>query len=209
MGRLAAAALALLSMGATVGCSGRALPDPRATVDEYAAAVRKGDSRAVYALLSEEARRAYGERGTDALVRDERVELASQARAVTAKGATLRIVAEVPFSDGERSIVEVEDGRFRVSAAAGLPSSPRTPAQALSDLRVALVRRSYAALVRVLAESTRASLERDLRSLASGLENPDALDVKVRGDTAEVVLAGGHKVRLVREAGVWRIFDFD
>jgi hypothetical protein len=201
-----ALALAVL---ATTGCAGAKIPDPRVTVNEYAAAARRGDSQAVFQLLTAEARRAYGAEGVRRLLADEKQEISAQAAGITSKDAAVRVVAEVPFSDGERSVVEVEAGRYRVSAAAGLPSSPRSPAQALSDLRAALSRRSYAALVRVLSEPTRAALEQDLRSLTAGLQNPDALDVKIRGDSAEVVVPGGHKVRLVREAGVWKIHDFD
>jgi hypothetical protein len=118
-------------------------------------------------------------------------------------------VAEVPYANGERAIVDIDGGRYRVSAAAGLPSAARTPSQALADLRVALLRRSYAALIRLLSTETRLALERELRSMATGLENAQALDVKVSGETAEVTVPGGHKVVLKRERGVWRVHDLD
>lgn len=193
----------------STGCSGGRLPDPRTAAGEYSRAVAKGDANAVHALLTEEARRTYGPEGTRRLLNDGKAEIAEQARAFSLPTATVRIEAEVPYVDGERAILEVDSGHYRISAAAGLPASARTPAQALADLRGALSRRSYAALVRVLSEGTRTALERDLRALVTGLANSDALDVKVHGETAEVVVSGGHKVRLVREAGVWRIHDFD
>jgi hypothetical protein len=96
-----------------------------------------------------------------------------------------------------------------VSAAAGLPAGARTVAEALGELRGALAERSYAALVRILSTDTRGAIEVDMRSLVSGLEHPDALEVKVHGETAEVDVPGGHKVLLRREAGVWRVHDFD
>jgi hypothetical protein len=106
-------------------------------------------------------------------------------------------------------VLDLEGGHFRVSAAAGLPAGARTPAQALGELRGALARRSYAALVRVLSGETRSALEGDMRSLVEGLEHPDALDVRAHGETAEVEVPGGHKVLLKREAGVWKVVDFD
>jgi hypothetical protein len=202
-------AAVVAAVACSVGCSGARLPDPRTTAGEYARAVAKGDSGAVHALLTEEAQRSYGRDGTRRLLGDGKDEILGQARAFSLPTAKVRVEAAVPYLDGERAVLEVEDGRYRISAAAGLPASARTPAQALADLRGALSRRSYAALVRVLSRGTRTALERDLRALATGLENPESLDVKVHGETAEVVVPGGHKVRLVREAGVWRIHDFD
>jgi hypothetical protein len=202
-------AVGALAAVPVVGCAGASLPDPRVTAAEYGAAAAKGDARTVHALMTEEARRAYGEEGTKRLLSDARNEIVKQASAFSAPGATVRVEAEVPYVDGERAILEVSAGHYRVSAASGLPAAARTPTQALLDLRAALARRSYPALVRLLSESTRTAIERDLSALVSGLENPEALDVKVHGDSAEVVIPGGHKVRLAREAGVWRIHDFD
>ncbi|HEX7668062.1 MAG TPA: hypothetical protein VF395_00680 [Polyangiaceae bacterium] len=202
-------AVGALGAVAVVGCGGASLPDPRVTAAEYGAAAAKGDARAVHALMTEEARRTYGEEGTKRLLADARDEITRQASAFSSPAATVRVEAEVPYVDGERAIIEVSAGHYRVSAASGLPAAARTPTQALLDLRAALARRSYPALVRLLSEGTRTAMERDLSALVTGLENPESLEVKVHGDAAEVVVPGGHKVRLAREAGVWRIHDFD
>jgi hypothetical protein len=203
-------AVAVGALGAlAVGCAGASLPDPRATAAEYGAAATKGDARAVHALMTEEARRTYGEEGTKRLLAAARDEIVRQASAFSSAGATVRVEAEVPYVDGERGILEVSAGRYRVSAASGLPAAARTPTQALLELRSALARRSYSALVRVLSEGTRTAMERDVSALVTGLQSPESLEVNVHGDSAEVVVPGGHKVRLVREAGVWRIHDFD
>ena len=111
--------------------------------------------------------------------------------------------------DGERAVLVLENGEFRVDSAAGLPALPRTPGAALAELRAALARRSYSALVRVLSRDTRAAIERDLGALVEGLAHPDSLLVKVHGEAAEVQVPGGHRVLLEREGGVWRIRDFD
>jgi hypothetical protein len=63
--------------------------------------------------------------------------------------------------------------------------------------------------MRVLSPSTRSAVESDLRSLVDGLAQPDGLDVQVSGDVASVQLQGGHSVKLRREAGVWKVEDFD
>lgn len=199
------AAMAIL----IAGCGGPAVPDPRNAIAEYERAVAAGDADRVYSLLTAEARTAYGRQGTRRLLTDARAEIASAARAAASPGAVVHAEAVVPYVDGEKAVLELENGRFRISGAAGLPSSARTPAQALSDLRAALARRSYAALVRVLSADTRAALERDLRSMQVGLEHPESLRVRVRGESAEVDVPFGHKVLLKREAGVWRVYDLE
>ena len=194
---------------AVAGCSGPTLPDPRTAAREYAEAAKKNDAHAVYALLTDDARTAYGLAGTQKLLGDARKEIVDNANAMASPRATVRASAEVRYVDGETAVLAIEHGHYRISAAAGLPTAARTPSQALSELRGALSRRSYPALVRLLSSETRATVEGDLRSLVTGLERPDALPVKIHGETAEVEIPGGHKVLLKREAGVWRIQDFD
>lgn len=115
--------------------------------------------------------------------------------------------AQVLLADGSEVELSLEDGAFYVDAAATLPSAARTPAQALDGLRRALSRRSYPALLRVLSVEARSAVERDLRALVQGLEDPAALDVRVNGDRADIELPGGHSVSLKREHGVWRVED--
>jgi hypothetical protein len=115
----------------------------------------------------------------------------------------------VRYDDGERAVLDLEDGVFKVGSADALPSAPRTPAEALGALRKALARRSYPALVRVLSAETQTALESDWDALVRGLEDPETLDVRVQGDRAEVQLSGGHVVKLRRELGVWRIEDLE
>ena len=84
-----------------------------------------------------------------------------------------------------------------------------TPGQALAELRAALARRSYPALMRVMTASSRGTMETNMRALVGGLEEPETLDIRVEGDHAEVELPDGHTVRLRREEGLWKIDDFD
>lgn len=201
-------AATLLAAAVGIGCTRAAIPDPRETARELAEAVRRGDAEAVHALLSSDARRALGPDGTRELLRDTRKELERQTRAFTSAGAQVRMTAALRFRDGETVMLEVEEGRFKVAAGGTLPAGARTPAQALAELRRSLARRSYSSLIRVLSTQSRSALEGDVRSLVTGLEEPDALDVRVTGDMAEVEVPGGHRVTLKREAGIWRIHDF-
>jgi len=201
--------LGLLVASVGAGCARSPLPDPKDAVVAYQAAASKGDAKAIYGMLSERSRKALKIGDVERIVADERTELATQAKAVSESGATVRASARVRYPDGEDATLDVEDGGFRVSSADGLPAAARSPAAALEQLRRALARRSYAGLMRVLSPATRSAVESDLRSLVDGLSHPDSLDVQVSGDVASVQIQGGHFVKLRRENGVWKVEDFD
>jgi hypothetical protein len=203
-----ARALALLCfMG--LGCAGRQLPDPKVTARAYASALERGDANAVYALLTPEAQRALGRSGTAQLIRESKLELTRAAASVSSPAARVEATAEARFSDGESAMLLLEDGYFRVDAASILPARPRTPTEALSGLRRALSRRSYPALMALLARDSSQAVESDIGSLVTGLEHPETLDIQVNGDNAEVHVPTGHVIKLKREAGVWRVLDFE
>lgn len=201
--------LTLAGAAGTAACGGERLPDPKVTARAYASAAQRGDADAIYALLTPEGKRALGRDGTRQLVRESQSELGRTAKAIAGPAARVEANAEARFDDGESATLVLEDGRFFVDAASLLPARPRTPGQALSGLRRALSRRSYPALMAVMAGDSRGALEADLGSLVSGLEHPETLDVQINGDTAEVELPTGHRILLKREAGIWRVLDFD
>jgi hypothetical protein len=192
-----------------VGCGRSTLPSPEAAASAYAAAARRGDAAAIHAMLTSESQRNLGVEGTRQRVADSSAELARQGEALASGSCHVETTAVVRFADGERAVLEVEDGRFRVSTAGVLPAGARTPTEALIELRQALARRSYPGLLQVLDDESRGALEDDLRTLVDGLDEPDTLDVQVDDDTAEVALPRGHWVKLKREAGVWKVEDFD
>jgi len=202
-------ALVVFGTLACSACARPVLPDPRAAVLRFREAALAGDADAIYSLLDERSQRSYGRHGVARLVRDGRTELSRTAKALSERGVAIETTAELAFRDGEVAVLVAQDGQFRVQAAGALPAGARSPAEALAELRRALGRRSYPALVRVLTQESRGALEQDLRSLVQGLESPGALDIQVDGDSAEVEVVGGHWVKLKREAGVWRVKDFD
>jgi len=199
--------LALLLLGA--GCASQRVPDPKVTARAYASAAQRGDAGAIYALLTPEGQRTLGAAGTKQLVSESKGELMHAARSLQSEGAHVDASAEARFSDGESATLVLEDGRFRVDATSLLPARPRTPSQALAGLRRALARRSYPALMALMTGDSQGALESDLGSLVNGLEHPETLDIQINGDSAEVELPTGHHIVLKREAGIWRVLDFD
>ncbi len=161
-------------------------------------------------MMSDKGRRALSSDEVRRIVADEQAELVDQGKAVTAPGVVVRSRARVRFADGEDATLVVDDqGAYRVATADALPAGAHSPEQALEQLRRVLARRSYAGLMRVLSPATRSAIESDLRSLVTGLEHPEGLEVNVAGDAATVQIPGGHEVKLRREAGVWHVEDFD
>jgi hypothetical protein len=206
---LATLAFLAPAMGLLSGCAGQRVPDPKVTARAYASAAQRGDAAAIYALLTPEGQRALGPLGTKQLVQESKSELGRTARAIQSDDARVEASAEARFSDGESATLVLENGRFFVDAASLLPARPRTPSQALSGLRRALARRSYPALMALMSSDSRGALESDMGALVSGLEHPETLDIQVNGDAAEVQLPTGHRILLKREAGIWRVLDFD
>lgn len=203
------ASLAALVAGSSVAGCADTVPDPKGAVDEYRRAAERGDGDALYGMLTESGQRERSREDIKRTVAEQRGELAERGKLLAAADTRVEAVARLRFEDGEEATLDLRQGRFQVTASGALPGGARTPEQALVGLRQVLARRSYAGLMRVLSPSTRAAVENDLRSLVVGLERPESLDVRAKGDVATVLVPGGHHVRLRREAGIWRVDDFD
>lgn len=191
-----------------LGCAATHVPAPDLALEAYRDALERNDADALYALLDSEARASLSKDDVRRLLDESRAELLSRARALSSAGARAEAEARVFYIDGEHAALSLERGHFRIDAAAALPAAARTPAEALSELRRALSRRSYPALIQVLDADTREALERQLSDLVDGLAQPDALAIEVDGERAEVVVEGGHRVTLIRQDGVWKVRDF-
>ena len=200
--------LAILAAISLTACAS-SVPDPRSAAQEFADAAARGDSDTIYDMMTDEARAARTREDVRKIVKDERAELADEAKVVSQKDARVQAMARLRFEDGEEAALELKEGEFKVTAAGALPGGAKTPQEALDDLRRVLARRSYAGLMRIVTPATRAAIEHDLRALVEGLEHPATLDVTVSGDSAQVNVQGGHQVRLKRESGIWRVEDFD
>jgi hypothetical protein len=201
--------LVVALLGPALGCASTGVPDPTAAAQTYAAAAIRGDADGLYAMMTRASREARTKADAKAMIDGERDELAEQGRDLQRPDARVEATARLRYGDGEEASLDLRGGRYRVTAAGTLPGGARTPEQALDQLRRVLARRSYPGLMRVLSGATRAAVENDLRALVDGLTQPDTLPVQVDGDGAVVAVPGGHQVKLKRDAGVWRVDDFD
>lgn len=192
-----------------LACASRQVPDPRLTAQRWSEALERGDSSAVYGLLDESSRQALGRDGVAQLLTRDRVELLQVARATGADHARLETTAHVSFEKDRSAVLVLEDGQFKVAAAAALPARADSPEDALRELRDVLERRSYAGLLRVLTQDASQTLSAHLASLVEALGDPGAVQIEVDGRRATARLPGGHTVTMEREDGAWRIRDFD
>lgn len=192
-----------------LACASRQVPDPRATVRLWSDALERGDSNSVYALLNDSSQQALGREGvTEVLTRDRR-ELLQEARAVSADNARLETVARVSFEGDRSALLVLEDGQFKLAAAAALPTRADSPEDALRELRDVLERRSFAGLLRVLTADASQTLSAHLEGVIDALGDSGTVQIEVDGRRATARLPGGHTVTMEREDGAWRIRDFD
>jgi hypothetical protein len=190
-------------------CAPRALPDPRLAARHWADAVQAGDEATLYALLTTDAQRAHGRDGVARAVATDKRELVGLSRAAATPTAVLETRADVAFGGDRTARVVLEEGRFRVAAAAALPAGAESPRDALRELRDVLAQRSFAGLLRVLTRDSAQSLDGGLEDLVGALAEPSTVQIAVEGRRATAQLPGGHTVTLEREDGIWRVKEFD
>lgn len=192
-----------------IGCTRSRIADPHDAAVAFAAAVSSPSPDTVYDMLTPAAQASLSRADVRRLVETQKPELAASAAAVVADDARVHATARLRFDDGEEVALDLANGRFGITGGGTLPGGARTPEAALDELRRALARRSYTRLLRLLTPSTRGAIEQDLRTLVNGLERADTLPVRTSGDSASATTTGGHHVTLKREAGLWRVEDFD
>ena len=206
---LPAISLSALPALTCLACAPAQLPDPRLTAQRWNEALQRGDTDAVYGLLSTSAREALGRKGVEQVLARDRKELIGSATAATSANARVETSARVEYSEERIASVVLEGGAFRVEAAAALPARAASPEDALRELREVLARRSFAGLLRVLTADAARSVDAQLASVVEALGDPATVDIEVDGRRATARLPGGHTVKLEREDGAWRVRDFD
>jgi hypothetical protein len=200
--------LLVVVVASLAGCAHSApvIATPDGTVQRYVAAVRAGDSAAAYALLDVETRQRVSAEAFAAHFRENPEELRAQAdeleRAVSA-GATAR--AELDLASGERAALALEAGAWKLEGAL-LPHGRATePLDAIFAMRRVIARGELESMWALLPRDKRAELEAEAQRFLDDTADPYDLQVEMRNEEADVRTTSGRVVRLVREAGTWRI----
>ena len=190
------------------GCAtAQRAPDPAPTLEAYAAAVRAGDAAALHALLDEETRATVDEARLAELLTENQAELREQLDSVPTQRLETRAVVELPT--GDAAVLSLEDQQWRIDG--GLLGTPAllTPVDAVRALRRALLRRGLSDVLAVFGRSLRGEVEAEVQRFLEETADELDYDTEIQGHAATVRTSGGRVVRLTREAGEWRVVDFE
>lgn len=103
-----------------------------------------------------------------------------------------------------------EGHRWTIESGLSINFASTRPIDTLRALAQAIERRNYSAVMKLVAQATRKTIEKNvkerLETLQRWLEKRDSIDVT--GDRA-LIRFGHYKIELVREDGRWKVLDFD
>jgi len=205
--RRAAPCIFALVLGACASAPPARVPEPRVTTDALMRAVQSDRPELAYALLDPELRAQLDRATFTARWRDERGELRALASALGRVDPAQHAQAELELQDGERVLLVLEDGQWRIASGVLDAQALQTPLDAVVELRRALTRQSLPALLRVLSRERRAAWLATFEDNVAHTADPLDLEVDLRGDEAVVHLRGGGEILLKREAGQWHVWD--
>ena len=202
------ALLVVLVLGVGCGGGGRT-QGPSPVIEQYAGALARGDGRAAWELLDEDARRGRTVEQHAALMVANAAELREQGRSLSraAGSDAVSAHARVVLQSGEMLVLVLEDGAWRIDGGVLDAAGLATPMDAVAALRRALMRRDLPGIERVLSRQTRAEWEEEVRRVVESTEDGDDLEVEIQGNHARVRTTGGGSIELVRESGEWRVVD--
>lgn len=224
---MARVALGLLLLCTSLtGCgAGKPAESPDQVLHAYATALKSGDAKGAYALLSEEAQRSLPFEAFKRMLEENPQEVQQIAVALSRDAEPQEITATITASDGETLELVYENGAWKASASAVDLYSQATPKQALSAFIRAFEAHRYDILMRFVpkaevgklnAEKLKAAWEgeqkTEMETKVAALKNglPTAkVEILARRATVAYGPDGAASVLLVEEDGVWKIEDFD
>ncbi len=195
---------------------------PAATVASFGAALARGDLRAAYQLTSAEFQRRMPFEAFAARCASAGAEPVALGQRLVAEAGGVAPRVDVTLQLGEQVPLVLEDGRWRVDGPVYEAWGQATPRAALRSFIRALDARRYDIVLRLVPERYRAGLSADrLRTFweTENREQHQAMLARLRaaaqaplseaGDEARLLVAPDRVVKLVREAGLWKIEDPD
>jgi hypothetical protein len=196
--------------------------EPSATMASFGAALTRGDLRAAYQLTSVAFQRRMPYEAFAAALTVAGTEPAALGQRLVAEAGSIAPRVAVTLELGEEVPLVLEGGRWRIDGPVYEAWGQATPRAAIRTFIRALDAHRYDIVLRLVPDRYRAGLSADrLRAFWEGehREEHQALLARVRaaaqgpitetGDEARLSVAPDRVVRLVREAGQWRIEDPD
>ena len=207
---------------ASSACGGARSEDPQSVLRSYARALEEGRADDAYRALSDEARRGISVEAFRRMVRDNPEEVRELGRALSRPTAPPVVTATITGPGGQEMNLVLENGAWKVDAAAVDLYAQDTPRHAVQGFVRALERKRYDVLVRYVPDGHKEGL--DAARLKKAWEGEDkdemaqvlsalkqALPTATIEETGEraTLPYGAGTMQLVREHGVWKIEDFD
>jgi hypothetical protein len=193
-----------------VGCAHHptARLDPQLTLHAWSEAIAHNDPHTAYALLSSSLKSRLSESDFTLQWKAAPAELSEQQDGV--RTATVNRQAAVHQRDGRALVLARENGLWRLAGPRPSDEGAETPEEALRRLIDALDARDFDALLRVLAEPLRSSIE---QALSDRLEKLRASvkkgGIEASGDHARIRYDSRYHIDLIQENGRWRVRDFN
>ncbi|MFO0671400.1 MAG: hypothetical protein U0235_17505 [Polyangiaceae bacterium] len=213
---------ALAGVLSIVGCGAAQAESPSSVLSSYARALEEGRADDAYALLSSEARRGVSPEAFRRLVTENPDDARELGKALGRATAAPVVTATVSGPQGQELVLVLQDGRWRVDAAAIDLYGQDTPRRAVQGFLRALERKRYDMVLKYVPDGHKDGLDvKKLKDWAEGAEKQEvtAFIAAVRqslptaaieeaGDRASLTYGGG-TLQLVRERGAWKVEDFD
>lgn len=213
---------ALLALSIALALAGCPQPPSRAesTLSELAAALRRGDAPAAYALMSSRYRERVPLEELERTMREQPEEIAATADALEHPLA-IEEEARVHLATGEDVVLERGEGGWRVITEVADYYARGTPRETVRSFVRAIEHRRYDVVIALLPASERSALteeglrtqwegpareevERLVSALRASLETSP---IEQSGDRAVMAYGDRFRVVMVRESGQWCIED--
>ena len=208
----------IVAMLAAFGCAhapaaSRPSADPEPALVAWQKAIADNDARAAYRLLSSSLRARVSESDFALQWKAAQVDLSAQEDALHAGHAVRRASGEI--ADGHAWPLVRDGDRWRLAAVHPLAPGGDTPEDTLRRLIAAVEERDFDALLGLLAEPLRATLEQAIADRVGrlkaavrrgGLEMTGSDNL---GSTARLRYDTRYHLDLVQENGRWRVADFN
>jgi hypothetical protein len=214
-----ATAVALLAPACT---QQKPADDPQSVLHAYARALEEGRADDAYRMLSDEARRGISLEAFRRLCKDSPDEVREIGRALERPTAPPVVTATITSPSGQELHLVLENGKWKVEAAAVELYAQDTPRHAIQGFVRALERKRYDIVMRYVPDSHKEGLDSaKLKTSWEGEEREEMEQVlaalkqalptstiEETGDRASMPYGAG-TIQLVREHGLWKIEDFD
>ena len=210
----------LVASVAVAACGGQT--GPRLTLEHYGEALREGNYGRAYGLMSESFRAKYSQAEFVKMMKESSQEVAETAAQLSGATQSFAVSAQFRYGLGDTMRLVMEDGRWVVASNPVEFYGQDTPRQALRSFLRAYRLRRWKIMLRFVPS---AYLEHmNVTKLKSQFEGPhrDEMDslmstleahldapIDDRGNEARMKYGDRYEVKFVREAGIWKIKDFD